>query len=541
MPAPMWGSPEQRVASMGGFSWSYAELPSPTSAYAVVGSSGAGLGLRILLTPREEDGEISFRVLLGGGSARPPSVVSSGLLPRRVRDRFTSEAWVELWVRHDARGLYLNVSDVPLLAAAPLGGYFAPRSHWSVALGACGVAPPPRGHSGGWRVANLTMRSGARLRYSDELLAITLDGQQLLSGGEPVQLEQPAAGGEHSESPEQSAVGRGANLTFRYFAAARPTVLTPYCGPSGGGTPVTIAAENLAWADATGFECDFRWIHSNAQVLTAGELRRVAPTMSGVSNDTDGAGGAGLVVCPTPESPNAMVGETALGLLVTRGGQRYSTHDDVGGVPLPYTFYPALPNETAWEPRAGPVAGGTLVNFSLPGLGANSPRRFLDGSRCRFTDWYAVGTTAASLAAADTASLCRSPTGAIGSAELHLALNGQDFEPSHQPLHFDFYPPFGLRFAHPRGASPGTAVTVVGYNLDGAGLPRVTHWCRFGDAIVRAVAQPAAIVVDNSRYAHTVRCVVPASAPAGAVRLSVSLNGQQFTAEDLSFSITPTS
>ena len=43
MPSPAWGAPDQRVASMGGFSWSYGELPQPTST-AVVGSSGALAG-----------------------------------------------------------------------------------------------------------------------------------------------------------------------------------------------------------------------------------------------------------------------------------------------------------------------------------------------------------------------------------------------------------------------------------------------------------------------------------------------------------------
>ena len=513
MPSPIWGAADQRVASMGGLSWSYGELPRPTSIHAVVGASGAGLGLRVLIAPRE-DGTMSFRVLIGGGAARVPTVVGAGLLPEAVRSAFIREEWVDVWIRHDQRGLYLNVSNAALLSATHLGGYLAARSHWSVAVGACAIAPPPRvGNSGGWHIANLTMRSGARLRYADEALSITLDGQQLYTT---------------------------ANLTFRYYAAARPTLVTPFAGPMRGGTPVTIAAENLADASASGLACDFLWPNSSVRLQSPAELRYVQPLTGGVNNDTDGAGGAGLVVCPTPAShllPAA--GESMLGLVVTRDGQRYSTHDDVGSVARPYAFYSSLPNHTLSSPLAGPVGGGTLVNISLPvEIATDLPRIFLSSARCRFTDWYAVGTTAASLADGDTTSLCASPTGAVGRAQLHLALNGHDFEPALSPLPFDFFAPPILLFAHPRGAPPGTHIVLVGRNLDGASLPGVSHWCRFGETVVRGVWQPESRVVDNSWFEHTVACVVPPhDGGDGSVALRVSLNGQQYTPQDVRFSI----
>ena len=76
------------------------------------------------------------------------------------------------------------------------------------------------------------------------------------------------------------------------------------------------------------------------------------------------------------------------------------------------------------------------------------------------------------------------------------------------------------------------------------------------DTSIRAVAaagvrelpagpsEPAPRVVDNSWYEHTVACVVPHPEPGhtptagdGSVRLSVSLNGQQYTHEDVRFSV----
>lgn len=78
---------------------------------------------------------------------------------------------------------------------------------------------------------------------------------------------------------------------------------------------------------------------------------------------------------------------------------------------------------------------------------------------------------------------------------------------------------------------------LLGDNLEG-GDPTVSHWCRFGDHIVRGVAQPEPKVVGNTWWSHTVRCIVP-PAPASSVRVSVSLNGEQFSAEDLRFAIAP--
>ena len=78
---------------------------------------------------------------------------------------------------------------------------------------------------------------------------------------------------------------------------------------------------------------------------------------------------------------------------------------------------------------------------------------------------------------------------------------------------------------------------LVGTNLGGDGLPAVSHWCRFGQVVVRGTAQPEPQVVDNAWEEHTVRCIVPQLESGRSVHLSVSLNGQQFTSEDVRFSV----
>ena len=53
-----------RVASMGGWSWSYGELPR-ASAIGAVGSSGIGVGLRLRLMPQYDGSPVRWQLHLG--------------------------------------------------------------------------------------------------------------------------------------------------------------------------------------------------------------------------------------------------------------------------------------------------------------------------------------------------------------------------------------------------------------------------------------------------------------------------------------------
>lgn len=237
-----------------------------------------------------------------------------------------------------------------MLAGAPVSQHYfpsrRPRNHWSVAIAACGAAPPQT-LTGAWDVTNVTLRAGARLRFADEQFDISLDGQMLTGG----------------------------NRTFRFYAAARPTELAPTSGPASGIQLLRVSAENLGGADT--YHCDFRLSDGTQSISTASVVRR--------HNDTDGAGGAGVVECFTPAAP--ALGDARVGLRVRRDGQMYSTHDESASVPLVYHVYPTLSSNAVHAPRSGPVDGGTLINISFDepvvrGVWLTSPR-------CRFTDWCA--------------------------------------------------------------------------------------------------------------------------------------------------------
>ena len=109
-------------------------------------------------------------------------------------------------------------------------------------------------------------------------------------------------------------------------------------------------------------------------------------------------------------------------------------------------------------------------------------------------------------------------------------------------LRFEQYEEPRLQRAVPAGASPGTAVTLVGNHLEGgdASTRAVAHSCRFGEVVVPATLHRRPRVVDGAWEANTVSCVVPPAASpldGGSVRLSLSLNGQQYTAQRVHFAI----
>ena len=539
MPTPSW-SGGGRVASLGGFSWSYGPLrPGP---HATVGAAGKGLGLIVRLAP-QPDGRVLWEVLRAG------ELLYSKPLPISERDALVRGEWRRLWLRLDERGMNFQLGNSTLVAAADSGTSNSPHGlalhpkhlraapHWTFAWGACSVAPE-QPEPGAWLLANVTMRSGARLRYSDEQLRVSLNGQQFLAW---------------------------TNLTFRYYAAPRPVQITPNSVPRAGGTPLTIRGEGLA--EASAFECEF------ADGGTADERLRTGAELLATStinnNSTDGAGGAGTLRCPTPTALPRL-GEWSLGIRVDRAGQNYGSHEDVAAVPSPLWVYPSLSTDATYAPASGPGAGGTLVRIELPRYNTSTiafannasdagplletvaglwPRH---GAKCRFGAAYYDGAYGPTIVDAShdpagaqgEAMLCASPALPGGEAPLQLALNGHDFEPV-PALPFHIYGRPRLVESVPAGATPGTSIILVGENLGGDGLPGVNHTCRFGTRVVLGELLVEPRVVGNQWRTNTVRCVVPemplaSSTAAGryvrSVPLRISLNGQQYSPEPVRFS-----
>jgi len=364
-------------------------------------------------------------------------------------------------------------------------------------------------------------------RYADETLHVSLNGQQYAPTSD------------------------GSSLLFRYHAAPRPTVLVPPCGPAAGGALLSVYSENLAAAEISGFECDFRGDEGD---VANGTLPATSnATLLSLANGTAVEDiGAGVAVCVTPAAPAGT--EAFVGMSVLRDSQRYSTHGDEASVSLPYVFYPSLPPTAAYAPHAGPLAGGTILHIGFAPVPASvrathAARAVLADAACRFgpfTPGMSPSETSllapASLATADEAVLCAAPNFPYeGSVQLHLALNGRDYEPaSHNGtathLPFSFYLPPVLKRVVPAGAPAGTKVVLLGDRLLGGGLAGVAHTCSFGGRLVPATPHLQPVLVANTWRRDTVSCLVPPRGEGeGLVRLSLSLNGQQYTAEDVRF------
>ena len=196
---------------------------------------------------------------------------------------------------------------------------------------------------------------------------------------------------------------------------------------------------------------------------------------------------------------------------------------------MPFHFYRALRNESLLSPPLGSAAGGTLVSIELDDTMA-SDATFLVRARCRFAETVVQ----ASLAPSQRAMLCRSPPSGAGAVAVQLALNGHDFEPA-APLSFVFITPPVLRAVVPGGAPPGTEVALIGSFLV-TSAPGAVYHCRFGSQLVAATLHPEARVIANKWQTNSLSCVVPPRPPgAVGVQLSVSLNGQEFTGDDVQF------
>ena len=111
--------------------------------HSVFGSAGGGLGLRLRIFPRKEDGSVAW--IVEQGSIGSPPI--AGGCAEAERGALAGGEWRDLLIgltsaRLGSASLCLRLlfGGTELVPEMRLSG-FEPRSHWSVALGACGVAP----------------------------------------------------------------------------------------------------------------------------------------------------------------------------------------------------------------------------------------------------------------------------------------------------------------------------------------------------------------------------------------------------------------
>lgn len=286
---------------------------------------------------------------------------------------------------------------------------------------------------------------------------------------------------------------------FSYYtdAALSPSSVSPTCGPNSGAT-VVIVSSSRSLAGGSHYECSF------------GSAGRVPANFSATE---------GSVTCVSPSTRHPP-GRQLFSIYLN--GQQLA----VSNASFTFTGEPRI---VPPSPRSGPVHGGTLITLDGVDL-ANGSHYVCLCEGITVPASYHVGQgavrceTPPSQRQCDAFARCRART---GNTTCRVSLNGQQFT-----REMAFYYHESPRASH---SSPscgpvhgGTAV-----QISGTGFANGTRYeCAFGPTRVAASAS----IVDGT---ETLRCTLPQLllSHATSIPLSVSLNGQQFSSDVLSFSV----
>ena len=261
-------------------------------------------------------------------------------------------------------------------------------------------------------------------------------------------------------------------VRFVYGSAPVVYSISPYSGPTGGGTVIRVHGENFA--DGTALACRFG---------TAG----AAPAVF----ESDG-----VISCVAPEASIA----SKVTVEVTTNGVDYTTD----GVQF---LFVAPMSVASISPATGPEHGGTTI--TLAGSDFAVPEALV----CEF------GSSDLRVAAhwiSPAAVTCVAPANQPSTVEVRLSTNGQQFVTA--PTPYTFHATAAVLALAPTSGSinGGTLVVVNGVGFVDSSLLR----CRFGGA-----APVEAVFVSST----SLRCRAPAQTASGSVAVAVAINGVDFT------------
>jgi IPT/TIG domain len=282
-------------------------------------------------------------------------------------------------------------------------------------------------------------------------------------------------------------------LVFSYLPEVMLSSLLPAAGCENGGTQLLILGSGFV-RDSQ-LACSFE--HSSA-VTTLDEVAAAAAAVIVVPAVYVSES---VLQCSTPRLP---LGPAAV--RVTLNGVDWSE------AALTYRYTPSVSVSAVW-PRSGSALGGTAVTVSGTGFSSAASSLFY----CRFGS---VLVPADSVQQHGTTAVCRAPPMPAGTVvSVDITNNGADFSSS--GLTYSYSAPVVVTAVQPRSGplSGGTVVTVTAADNGFRGLTAVS--CKFdGVQIV-----PGAV----DALSGACICVAPASVQRGAVVLTVSSNGQDYS------------
>jgi IPT/TIG domain len=282
-------------------------------------------------------------------------------------------------------------------------------------------------------------------------------------------------------------------LVFSYLPEVLLSSLLPAAGCENGGTQLLVLGSGFI-RDSQ-LACSFK--HSSA-VTT---LAAVAAAAAAVIVVPAVYVSESVLQCSTPRLPLGLAA-----VRVTVNGVDWSE------AALTYRYTPSVSVSAVW-PRSGSALGGTAVTVSGTGFSSAASSLFY----CRFGS---VLVPSDSVQQHGTTAVCRAPPMPAGTVvSVDITNNGADFSTS--GLTYSYNAPIVVTSVQPRSGplSGGTVVTVTAAENGFRGLTAVS--CKFEG--VQTV--PGAVDAESGACI----CVAPASVQRGAVALTVSSNGQDYS------------
>ena len=322
-------------------------------------------------------------------------------------------------------------------------------------------------------------------------------------------------------------------LNFTVYAQPQVTSLSPSSGPRGGATRVRVSGDSLSVGSH--YLCGFGAAIVDAAVAL-GVPRGAALGVAGRVGDANFSATSPAtdeVRCVSPSAANASSSSSTFGgviipLELSLNGQNYTDSEVL------FSYYDD-PIPLALSPSTGPERGHTRVTISGLALGTGSHYRV------SLASFSAGAQTTLLVEASHSPAKNGRKNGTMGfvtpalpSADMQrvrVSLNAQQYSPV-PGVAFVAYPHVALSKLSPRCGHGNTRVLIHGHTNLSAGSHLL---CKLGGG--------GAVVVDATLVdSHTLACLVPpvnnGSVGIEAAPLEVSLNGQQYSADGLSWTHT---